>query len=92
MTAPARQHGMTHAQRAKQCTTKQRFADEAAAKAWGATRQSRTGTPLWVYRCDQCRGYHLTRSDNGPAASVMADLADQTVPRVDENRCPDYLK
>jgi hypothetical protein len=78
MTAPTRQHGMTRAQREKRCATKQRYADEGAAKAWGATRQERTGTPLWVYRCSECRGYHLTRSDNGPAASVMAALAQPT--------------
>ncbi|WP_454727873.1 MULTISPECIES: hypothetical protein [Cupriavidus] len=74
---------MTRVQRDKQCTTKQRFADESAAKAWGATRQERTGTPLWVYHCSLCRGYHLTRNDNGPAASVMADLGGGDAPSDD---------
>ncbi|CAG9183784.1 hypothetical protein [Cupriavidus pampae] len=92
MTAPTREQGMTRLRRAKQCSSKQRFADELSAKAWGATRQQATGTPLWVYRCNQCRGYHLTRSDNGPGASVMADLVDPHMPSAAENGCPDYLK
>jgi hypothetical protein len=75
MTAPRRQHGLTAAQRAAQCTGKQRYADEATARAIGMSRHAASGTALWVYACPQCRGWHLTRCDNGPAANVMADPA-----------------
>lgn len=97
MTAPTRQHGLTQAQREKQCTGKQRFAEETTARAMGISRHERTGIALWVYACNQCRGYHLTRSDNGPDANVMAGVAKEPEaaakrPKPADFEWPDYLK
>lgn len=53
---------------ARMCTDKSRMADEPAARAMamhmlasGWIRRSKA----WVYRCDHCRGWHVTTHGGG---------------------------
>jgi hypothetical protein len=64
MTQPSRQHGYTEAERIRMCTSKRRYSDEATARAGGmiSLEQQDTGySKLWPYRCDICRGWHLSK-------------------------------
>lgn len=49
--------------RRRSCVSKVRYRDrqEAVIALQKATR--RRGTPLRIYDCDLCRGFHLTRKD-----------------------------
>ena len=55
------------------CRAKRRFSDELAARAAALVRIG-TGAiaTLWVYRCTQCRGWHLTSKNIGTYWRVRA--------------------
>jgi len=58
------------------CLNKQRHPDEfvARAVAMRALNHPKCSTDtLFVYRCKQCRGWHLTKSDNGISQKITAD-------------------
>jgi len=62
----------------RSCTSKSRFSDEPAARAV-AMHMLQTGViptrRAWVYRCGECRGWHITSrgAGNHLSASVRAD-------------------
>lgn len=62
MTAPLRQHGLlvTHVERS--CAHKNRYPDEATARAMGITQSEMSGYQIFIYRCKICCGWHLTKS------------------------------
>lgn len=52
------------------CIGKQRYCDEITARAAGSSLIGKgwaTVPVLYVYRCQQCRGWHFTRSPQGDA-------------------------
>jgi hypothetical protein len=56
----------------KACSNKTRYADEYAARAgWiHAMEEDPEIGQLYFYRCDHCRGYHLTRRAKPPYYAV----------------------
>lgn len=74
MTAPRRQSGIDVERRRRQCDSKNRYPNEATARAAGLHQLERNMRDpvhmLWVYYCSSCRGWHLTRRDNGRKARV----------------------
>lgn len=61
MTAPNKIHGKTREVWDKMCIKKQRFADEMSCRVRAQHGMSNTETKmLWIYRCPNCRGYHMT--------------------------------
>lgn len=85
---PNRSHGRTQAQWEAMCLKKRRFPDEYVARA---VAQETLGDPasdvdhLFVYRCPNCRGWHLTHKNHGEkAAAVTATdpYKDDRVPKV----------
>jgi len=68
MTAPPKKKNVVT------CETKRRYADEFAARA--AAMESLELHPpesgaLWIYPCALCRGWHLTRRNNGTARKII---------------------
>ena len=57
------------------CINKMRFADEFAARAHAmrVLTGHRSRANLWVYRCPECNGWHLTKRDRGTRQLVTAD-------------------
>jgi len=54
-----------------------------AAFAWevGAKQIAKTGTQLYVYRCDDCEGgWHLTRKDGRDSVKIETRAASMPVP------------
>jgi len=82
MTAPNRNHGKTNEAWAKMCLSKTRYSDEYTARA-GAfhlfeapeTVRHKDGLPpkLWVYKCTNCRGWHMTKSEVRGCSPVTAE-------------------
>lgn len=67
MTAPRRRSGMLVEHIERGCENKVRFPDELEAKAAGLYYMQHSGGHMqWVYPCEVCKGFHLTRNDNGP--------------------------
>lgn len=59
---PNKVNGLTVFQRSRMCTSKQRWSDEMAAQAGAASCVERgTADRLYVYKCPECHGYHLTK-------------------------------
>jgi len=55
----------------RSCFSKVRHTSEAVARAVGVEqRRKPTTPPLFVYHCQLCFGWHLTRKDVGAAAAV----------------------
>lgn len=53
------------------CAGKRRYTDRGLAMKTGrSSLQSGRVPALWVYRCKLCKGWHLTRFDNGPDNAV----------------------
>ena len=52
------------------CRAKVRHDTPEAAKEVGRRRVYATHTPLWVYHCNVCFGYHLTKRHIGFANAV----------------------
>jgi hypothetical protein len=60
------------------CLKKRRFTDEIAARAAAMVALKEAGLELrrglWVYRCPECQGWHLTRNCQGwRSAKVTPD-------------------
>jgi hypothetical protein len=57
------------------CASKRRHPDELSARAHAMFALEEYGNvrKLYVYRCPTCRGWHLTKSDNGRRLMVTAD-------------------
>lgn len=57
------------------CLSKVRYPDEMVARA-ATARHLESGNPdrdeLWVYGCEHCRGWHMTKRPQPGAASVVA--------------------
>jgi len=71
MTAPRRRNGLAVDAILRRCEGKKRYPDEMTCKAAGMhyigigqTRQ------LWCYPCKLCRGWHLTKQNNGPRNAI----------------------
>ena len=66
MTAPNRQHGKTVGQWERICLTKTRYADEYSARAGAfhvltTERFHMTVDRMFVYKCPNCRGWHMSK-------------------------------
>lgn len=70
MTAPLRRNGRLITDIVKGCERKHRHPDEFVARAAGQARQEQSGVKLYVYLCEICRGWHLTKNWNGPQSAV----------------------
>lgn len=81
MTAPKKQNGValevmkeyeTRQQKNKVegCQKKKRYSDEFAARASGVCRMTAEGVRLYIYQCNYCRGWHLTRKEHAPYYAV----------------------
>jgi hypothetical protein len=57
------------------CQSKRRHPDEITARAAAMRAIQYRGqvNKLWVYPCPECRGWHLTKKNNGLGALVTAD-------------------
>lgn len=56
------------------CLNKHRHPDEFTARAAAMHQIQWKGAPvLYVYQCDECRGWHLTRRNHGNSKKVTAD-------------------
>ena len=57
------------------CLNKRRYSDEVTARAAAMFVLGRNGNikTLWVYPCYQCRGWHLTKRNNGVRTKVTPD-------------------
>jgi hypothetical protein len=57
------------------CASKRRWSDEVSARAgaMSAIQFYQNTDRLWVYRCKECNGWHLTSKDNGRRQMVTAD-------------------
>lgn len=77
MSAPKRQHGRDVAELTKSCLRKRRFANEATARA-GAQIECQRGAvrndAMWIYGCQNCRGWHITNNIKSNRWRVTADL------------------
>lgn len=82
MTAPNRRHGKTQYQWERMCLSKTRYTDEYTARAgafhlFSLEEPARLRNPvpdkLWVYKCDSCRGWHMTKSEVRGTAAVTAE-------------------
>lgn len=69
MTAPNRQHGKTVDEWSKMCLSKSRYADEYIARATAqhvlTAYTDVTVKRMYVYKCPSCRGWHMSKSNNG---------------------------
>jgi hypothetical protein len=75
MTAPNRFRGREVAQIVRMCDGKQRYSDEFAARAAGQFYRERFETKsLYIYKCPECAGYHLTRAEHKAPFSVDYDF------------------
>jgi hypothetical protein len=57
------------------CANKRRYPDELSARAAAMFALGHNGNlkTLWVYPCYQCRGWHLTKRNNGIRLKVTAE-------------------
>ncbi|RKE36656.1 hypothetical protein B0G76_2858 [Paraburkholderia sp. BL23I1N1] len=71
MNAPLRSHGLEVTAIVRRCAGKNRYPDEATARAAGLHYIEVGQSPeLWFYRCQICNGYHLSSKDNGRKSNV----------------------
>lgn len=82
MSRPLRNFGLTDKQRIKMCEGKIRYSDELAARAGGMISLEKHGEEngvekLYTYRCDACRGYHLTRKKRFGQEPITRPNAEQ---------------
>lgn len=69
---------------ARRCTSKNRYTDEFTARAMGQCQEERHGLPLWLYRCDLCRGWHLTKHPQSAGwKRVTYDYSTSSQPNAD---------
>lgn len=61
MTAPLRRNGKLVSTIERGCENKQRYSDEFGARAAGLLYQKKNTVKLYLYPCDLCRGWHLTK-------------------------------
>jgi hypothetical protein len=57
------------------CESKKRWPDEHSARAGAMVSIELNGnaTELWVYNCPECRGWHLTKRNNGILLKVTLE-------------------
>lgn len=57
------------------CRNKRRFTDEIHARAVGmdAVQNSADVKRLWIYKCHECKGFHLTSKNKARRMMVTAD-------------------
>jgi hypothetical protein len=68
MTAPTRVHGRTMHEWERMCLRKKRYPDQMLARIGALTvlESGQSSVPkLWVYRCPNCSGWHLTKNEWG---------------------------
>lgn len=77
MTAPSRFRGRDVAALERMCASKSRYPDELTARAAGQHYRGRqyAPSPLYVYKCPHCAGYHLTRAQHAERYSVEFDFS-----------------
>lgn len=61
MTPPLRRSGILVATIKRGCEDKRRYTDEMVARANGQRLSELNGVELFIYPCNLCRGWHLTR-------------------------------
>lgn len=77
MTAPNRQNGVLATTRLKGCESKNRYSDEFGCRAAGQSLEKKNKTPLYMYPCGLCRGWHLTKSvQRDPTSRVTYDYSE----------------
>ena len=62
MSAPLRRNGHLVSHIVRGCESKRRFSDEYGARAAGQITGEEKQLKLYIYPCDLCRGWHLTRN------------------------------
>jgi hypothetical protein len=78
MTAPSRAHGRDLGVLTRMCIAKNRYPDELTARAAGQHYRERYASEsLYVYRCPQCAGFHLTRTRHNAQAAAEWDFRAQ---------------
>ena len=55
------------------CDSKNSYVDDVVARRVGRRASTRADVPLWVYRCQFCSAWHLTKQDNGPENNVFSE-------------------
>jgi hypothetical protein len=76
MTAPLRFRGRPVAQLRRMCADKNRYPDELTARAAGQYYLTHFATSkLFVYKCPECAGFHLTRARHAPELAVDYDFS-----------------
>jgi hypothetical protein len=83
MTAPNRTNGKSNEQWDRMCLSKARYSDEYAARASAShlydvpPEEVRTvagiPTKLWVYKCVNCRGWHMTKKEVKGSTPITAE-------------------
>lgn len=61
MSAPSRRNGVLVKQIERGCLSKIRYPDQMTARAAGMFYSSRNHLNLYVYKCQYCGGWHLTK-------------------------------
>lgn len=68
MTAPNRDHGRPREKIVPTCAGKNRYSDQLTAIAMGMQQESiYDGSKIFHYRCEICRGWHITHYERGPS-------------------------
>lgn len=70
MTAPPKK------QRVVNCENKRRYADEFTARAGTShylEAEQKKLDHLWIYRCRECGGWHMTSKNQGPRWKITRD-------------------
>lgn len=61
MTAPLRRSGILVSTIVGSCSRKQRYSDEFGARAAGQLFGTKSNIKLYVYPCNLCKGWHITK-------------------------------
>lgn len=61
MTAPLRRNGKLVAVIERSCAAKKRYPDDIVARIVGQVQQEYWGFKMYIYPCEICRGWHLTK-------------------------------
>lgn len=62
MTQPLRRSGMLVSTILRGCEGKRRYSDEFGARAAGQCLEVENSVKLYMYPCEVCRGWHLTKT------------------------------
>lgn len=62
MTQPLRRSGILLSTILRGCEGKRRYSDEFGARGAGQCLQVENAVKLYLYPCDICRGWHLTKT------------------------------